>query len=1096
MIRRFALAVSFLLAFALRGEPAHADCTLPSLGETREAGAMVYNSAEKVAQYCDGTNWIRMHAPGSGSGGCTSPARDEGTVVYHTASHVPQACSGGQWRAMGPVGGAGGGAFDPETANCTAANTGPAVTAGSYTTFPDNVRHVWSDGTYIYVSGWDKLYALSFDGTGFTLLDTYTSPDWAQNVWSDGQYIYLGGRGLRVLTFDGSTFTLIDTNATPDGSGLYSDGAYIYVGDDNIGGIRAFSFNGSTLTLEGTYDTAGNVSAIWGDGTRIYAAGGTGGLHAFTFDGANFSLVDTYSTTNPAESVWGDGTYIYSGNIQDGGDIWAFTFDGASFTLEGALDTGDVQHIWGDGVHIFASDGDFLDIFSFDGATFSLVDRYDPVGGSAGFFSTWGDGSYIYAVGSDGSGHSIFAASGFECTSPPPGGGGGSCTAGVTWTPRDSDRSWTQRTIASSADGTKLAAAGDWEQIYTSTDSGATWTARDSSRTWRGMTMSSDGTKMATTDTGGGKIYVSTDSGVTWTPKDSDRNWIGIVMSSDGSKLAATVDGGQIYTSTDGGNNWTSRDSNRAWRGIDMSSDGAKMAAVVENGQIYTSTDSGTTWTVRESNREWLYVAMSADGTKMAAVYSVGKIYVSTDSGVTWAPKSTDMALFDVDMSADGTKIAMLGWGSQIEISTDGGDTWTAKETSRQWHGITMSSDGSKMAASDYGGKIYTSECTAGGGDITTGLTGHWKLDDGTGSTTAVDSAGSNDGTLTNMDPNTDWVSGADGGALDFDGTDDVADAGSDAAIDDLAQMSVCTWLYPRNLEYWTGMIANKSTDSNDGWNFFIGSGGPGSGATQASLGFWSNRQWQYTTNNAPIVLDTWQHVCVTWDGGDTGTSATLYYNGTVLSDINQSDNGSTINDAANNLTIGSMGSSLDFEGSMDDVRLYNRPLSAADVQELYETTAPPPDVTNGLAGHWQFDDGTGSTATDSSGNGNDGTLVGSPTWGAGKVGQALTFNGSSQYITVPLVPSLKTSSCSIAAWVKTTFDDYESIIAFTRGGSWENYSIAIGTNSSYNGLNDELITVGLHGAGYGNDMGYLTATRSELFDGQWHHVVVTEDGS
>ena len=108
---------------------------------------------------------------------------------------------------------------------------------------------------------------------------------------------------------------------------------------------------------------------------------------------------------------------------------------------------------------------------------------------------------------------------------------------------------------------------------------GAIWTARDSARQWWGVASSSDGTKLvAAVD--GGQIYTSTDSGVTWTPRDSARNWYGVASSSDGTKLVAAVYGGQIYTSTDSGATWTPRDSVRNWWGVASSSDGTKLVAV------------------------------------------------------------------------------------------------------------------------------------------------------------------------------------------------------------------------------------------------------------------------------------------------------------------------------------------------------------------------------------------------------------------------------------------------------------------------------------------------------------------------------------
>jgi hypothetical protein len=75
-----------------------------------------------------------------------------------------------------------------------------------------------------------------------------------------------------------------------------------------------------------------------------------------------------------------------------------------------------------------------------------------------------------------------------------------------------------------------------------------TWTARASNQNWDGLAMSADGTKIAAA-VQNGQIYTSIDSGVTWTASESNRSWQGIAISPDGTKLAAVVYGGQIYTS-------------------------------------------------------------------------------------------------------------------------------------------------------------------------------------------------------------------------------------------------------------------------------------------------------------------------------------------------------------------------------------------------------------------------------------------------------------------------------------------------------------------------------------------------------------------
>ena len=73
------------------------------------------------------------------------------------------------------------------------------------------------------------------------------------------------------------------------------------------------------------------------------------------------------------------------------------------------------------------------------------------------------------------------------------------------------------------------------------------------------------------------------------------------------------------------------------------------------------------------------------------------------------------------------------------------------------------------------------------------------------------------------------------------------------------------------------------------------------------------------------------------------------------------------------------------------------------------------------LAGWWRFDEGSGSTVYDRSGNGNDGTLNGDPQWVAGKIGGALGFDGRGDYVDCGNDASLDiTDKVTIAVWVKT----------------------------------------------------------------------------
>src|SRR6266480_2801452 len=76
----------------------------------------------------------------------------------------------------------------------------------------------------------------------------------------------------------------------------------------------------------------------------------------------------------------------------------------------------------------------------------------------------------------------------------------------------------------------------------------------------------------------------------------------------------------------------------------------------------------------------------------------------------------------------------------------------------------------------------------------------------------------------------------------------------------------------------------------------------------------------------------------------------------------------------------------------------------------------PPP------AAWWRFDEGSGSTTVDASGNGHTGTLLGSPTWSSGVAGSALSFNGNSQAVIVESGPILGAKpSFTIEAWINWT---------------------------------------------------------------------------
>lgn len=274
---------------------------------------------------------------------------------------------------------------------------------------------------------------------------------------------------------------------------------------------------------------------------------------------------------------------------------------------------------------------------------------------------------------------------------------------GIAWNMGTTGLNWWR--VASSADGTKLAAVQLEGRIYTSSDSGGSWTARESMRNWVAVTSSADGTKLAAT-VRDGQIYTSNDSGVTWTPRENNRSWRDIASSSDGTRLVALVNGGRIHTSTDSGVSWTPRESSRAWVGVATSSDGSRLVAFPYGGGIYHSMDFGVTWVFRGHAKDWYGVASSADGTQLVGVVDGGAILFSRDFGVSWTGDltTTPKSWRSVSSSANGSVVAAAAEGpgpddSGIYVSTDSGKTWVQREFFGRT--VTSSADGSTLVALD-----------------------------------------------------------------------------------------------------------------------------------------------------------------------------------------------------------------------------------------------------------------------------------------------------------------------------------------------------------------------------------------------------------
>ena len=199
----------------------------------------------------------------------------------------------------------------------------------------------------------------------------------------------------------------------------------------------------------------------------------------------------------------------------------------------------------------------------------------------------------------------------------------------------------------------------------------------------------------------------------------------------------------------------------------------------------------------------------------------------------------------------------------------------------------------------------------------TADLMGWWKMED-ENSGTVVDSSGwDNDGTIYG---NPQWVDGAQGEALQFDGEADYVDTGY---ATDLANWTVCTWVTSPLAPAATAATGPVHREKNFQINWNHGTAEDRGAAGLCIAGTW------YFATFGNLSGNTWYHLAATYDGSALKT----YVNGELMA-TNVSPKGPADSEAAT-LVFGKHATAAQFfAGAVDDVRLYDRALTADEVKQ------------------------------------------------------------------------------------------------------------------------------------------------------------------
>ncbi|MEQ8763642.1 MAG: LamG-like jellyroll fold domain-containing protein [Planctomycetota bacterium] len=335
------------------------------------------------------------------------------------------------------------------------------------------------------------------------------------------------------------------------------------------------------------------------------------------------------------------------------------------------------------------------------------------------------------------------------------------------------------------------------------------------------------------------------------------------------------------------------------------------------------------------------------------------------------------------------------------------------------------------------------------------GLLAHWPFD-GTGRDL---SARENDLELEGEV----FESGPRGGALELDGISAHGQSQKLTGLEGDAVFSTALWMQAgaenpaledegRHLIGWGSPASNKGS--------FIGFNG-----TQDAFEHGFSQNFERTASG--FIPGIWYHVAEVYDG----QTQRFYVDGALVSA--RQPGKPSLAPGPFWLGVDPFGEGRFFQGRLDDVRVYSRPLSEREVLDL----AWHPKVWMAL------NEGEGLETADSSGNGSQGFLKKGPKWTEGPHGDsALQFDGINDYVEIADRPTHAASKqITIAAWIKArSFGAWEGIVA--KGTSRAPYSMQV--------WSDGALRVSLNAdAHVSNSTTLMTLDR-------WTHVAITYDGA
>jgi hypothetical protein len=207
------------------------------------------------------------------------------------------------------------------------------------------------------------------------------------------------------------------------------------------------------------------------------------------------------------------------------------------------------------------------------------------------------------------------------------------------------------------------------------------------------------------------------------------------------------------------------------------------------------------------------------------------------------------------------------------------------------------------------------------------GLVAAYSFNQGSGMVLTDVSGRGNNGTITGAT----WATGRNGGALNFNGTNNVVTVPDSASLDLTTGLTIEAWVNATVAPSgWRGIVSKETTNNVV---YFLHASTQ-SGNRPGTGGLFGTVE-RVLSGGTRLTANTWVHLAATYDGA----TQRLFVNGVQVASRAQTG---SLTVSAGALRIGGNLFAEYFRGRIDDVRIYNRALSAAEIASDMNTPVEP----------------------------------------------------------------------------------------------------------------------------------------------------------